>query len=115
MRLLNGARAVVPKSKITEYLLSRSHPDGRSKAEYLARFGFRLESWTILQEALLQHADSSEVVQEAGSEYGTRYVLEGPLRTPDGRNPVHRTVWIVETGSTVPQLITAYPARRRNA
>lgn len=112
MQLPNGTSAVVPKAKITEYLLSRSHPDGRSKAEYLARFGFQAEAWPVLREALLQHAVAGQVVDEARSEYGVRYVVEGPLRTPDGRNPVHRTVWIIEATSITPRLITAYPARR---
>lgn len=115
MRLPNASAAVVPRSKITSYLLSVSHPDGRSKAEYLGRFGFQPDEWQVLQEALVQHAGTGEVISEASSEYGTRYVVEGTLVTPDGRNPVHRTVWIAEADSSAPRLITAYPVRRQSA
>ena len=111
----NGANAVVSRAKLTDYLLSSTHPDGRHKSEYLRRFGFRAESWAVLQEALLRHAADGEVVDEGRSEFGIRYLVEGPLRAPDGRNPIHRTVWIIEAGSTMPRLITAYPTRRRSA
>ena len=43
------------------------------------------------------------------SAYGTRYAVDGPLETPDGRNPLVRTVWIVDKGSARPRLITAHP------
>jgi hypothetical protein len=49
----------------------------------------------------------SYVVKE--SEYGMRYVIEGLLCTPDGRNPVVRTVWILDDEAKVPRLVTAYP------
>ncbi len=46
-------------------------------------------------------------VEETG--YGRRYSVDGQIRSPDGRNPTIRTVWIIETGLDIPRLITAYP------
>jgi hypothetical protein len=43
MMLPDRDRAHVDRSKITEYLLSLSHPDGRTKAAFFMRFGFRVE------------------------------------------------------------------------
>ena len=42
-----------------------------------------------------------------------RYAIDGPLESPDGRNPLVRTVWMLEKGSTAPRLITAYPLEER--
>ena len=55
MRLPNAERARVDREKLTDCLLCVSHPDGGSKAEFFARFGFRVEDWEVLAEALRRH------------------------------------------------------------
>jgi hypothetical protein len=40
MKLRNYEQAVVSESKITEYLLSDTHPEGKEKAAFFERFGF---------------------------------------------------------------------------
>jgi hypothetical protein len=112
LRLPNADQVRVESEKITSYLLSASHADGRSKADFFGRFGFRMEEWQVLMEALRKHGASHQVVRVMESSFGTRYSVDGALKTPDGRNPSVRTVWMVETGSTTPRLITAYPIRR---
>jgi len=109
MKLPNAEHVSVDREKLTGYLLCVSHPDGGSKAEFFARFGFRVEDWEVLAEALRRHGAHYEVVNTVDSAYGTRYAVDGPLETPDGRNPLVRTVWIVEKGSAEPRLITAHP------
>jgi len=109
MNLPNAADAVVDETKITEYLLSDTHPDGRNKAEFFQRFGFQREKWQVLAEALRRHGAVHPVTGTVQSPYGTRYVVEGMLESPDGRNPLLRTVWIVEIGDSRPRLVTAYP------
>jgi hypothetical protein len=42
-----------------------------------------------------------------------RYIIDGILITPDGRNPMVRSVWFIETGEITPRFVTAYPAGRR--
>jgi hypothetical protein len=103
------ASAVVPEQKIVAYLLSFSHPDGRSKAQFFGRFGFRADRWQIFADALRQHAASYEVAAMEVTPFGTRYAIEGALVTPDGRNPPVRTIWFIATGETIPRLVTAYP------
>lgn len=106
--LPDGANAQVDRSKITGYLLSLEHPDGRGKAEFFMRFGFRLERWELLAEALREAGRSNPVTNVAQSRHGTRYTVDGPIQAPDGRRPIVRTVWIVESGNP-PRLITAHP------
>ncbi|HEX6290223.1 MAG TPA: hypothetical protein VFZ66_13605 [Herpetosiphonaceae bacterium] len=100
----------MPQQKITAYLLSLSHRDGQSKARFFMRFGFVPAQWEILATALRQHARDHEVQQVEPSPFGTRYVVAGPLVAPDGRGPLVRVVWFIETGETIPRLVTAYPA-----
>lgn len=44
--------------------------------------------------------------------FGRRYFVEGPLTPPDGRDPLVRSVWLIETRADTPRLVTAYPLRR---
>jgi hypothetical protein len=106
--LPDGDRAYADRAKITDYLLSPSHPDGSGKAAFFMRFGFRTEQWGALSAALKEVGVSNPVAGTVESPHGTRYTVDGLLRTPDGRIPMVRTVWIVEPGNP-PRLITAYP------
>ena len=58
-------------------------------------------------DALRDHAIKNLVEKTVSFPYGVRYVVEGEL--PDERNPLVRSVWIIETGQELPRLVTAYP------
>ena len=110
MKLPNFEKANIPREKITDYLMSSSHSDGRGKAAFFARFGFKVDSWQTLAEALLRHAETHEVTKmEASPPFGIRYVIEGNLETPDGRAPLVRVVWFIGVDEEIPRLVTAYP------
>tara|TARA_Y100000294_G_scaffold155712_1_gene156157 strand:- start:501 stop:833 length:333 start_codon:yes stop_codon:yes gene_type:complete len=109
MKLPNADKVKVDKTKITEYLLNKSHPDGCSKASFFCQFGFTVENWEIFAQALYKHAQDNDVVKMIESEYGSRYSIEGKLETPDMRDPEVRSTWIIEKHSTVPRLITVHP------
>ena len=109
MKLPHLGNAVVTQDKVEGYLLSLTHPVGRFKARFFARFGFSAGFWEALADALLRHAEANEVVESDDTELGTRYTVEGPLEAPDGRRPMVRVVWCVERDETAPRLVTAYP------
>jgi hypothetical protein len=113
MKVLNYLNAFVPEAKITNYLLSFTHPDGSSKARFFTQFGFSATNWQAFAAALVRHAADHNVVEVEDTPFGTKYVVEGPLTAPDGRMPVIRSVWFVPTGATIPHLATAYPVKGR--
>jgi hypothetical protein len=113
LKLPNYENAVISETKITGYLLSTKHRDGRSKADFFTRLGFSSESWQDLVKALLRHAAENEVAKIEDSPFGTRYVIEGVLLAPDPRGAVVRSVWFIETGEQIPRFVTAYPLQRR--
>ncbi len=114
MRLPNHQSALVPRRKLTHYLLSPTHRAGKHKAAFFTRFGFSAADWLELEAALLRHAATHDVTEIVPSPFGTRYVVDGIMVVPDGREPVVRAVWFIETGGTVPRLVTAYPLERRS-
>ena len=109
MKLPNAERAVVPGRKFTHYLLSTAHRDGRHKAEFFRRFGFKLDAWEELASALPNHARHHEVVETVPTPFGRNFVIEGALPAPDGRSPKVRGVWFIANGEETPTLATAYP------
>lgn len=69
----------------------------------------------MLAEAIKRHASMNEVLRVEASPFGTRYVVEGPLMTPDGRNPLARSIWFIEVGGDAPLLVTVYPVGKSGA
>jgi hypothetical protein len=113
VKLPDYHEAVIPQAKITGYLLSSTHREGRSKAAFFIRYGFSVERWEDLAEALRRHAAEHNVIRNEASPFGTRYIVKGILAAPDGRAPLIRSVWFIETGEHVPRFVTAYPLSRR--
>ena len=111
--LPNAEKCFVPASKVRDYLLSFEHPDGGGKASFFARLGFTRANWPLLAAALRRHANDHFVASAVQSDYGWKYIIDGPITPPQGK-PVHiRTIWIVEIGDPTgtPRLVTAYPAQ----
>jgi hypothetical protein len=112
MRLPNYEQVVITREKVVDYLLSETHRDGRHKAAFFKRFGFTVTEWDRTAWALREHAADHDVTRIETSPYGQRYVIEGVIRSPDGRDPFIRTIWFIETGEETPRFVTAYPVRR---
>ena len=110
MKLPNALLAVVEREKVVDYLLNRAHRYGASKAEFFSKYGFLLEKWEVLAQALLQHGQKHDVINVMETGFGPRYLIEGQPPSPDGRAPLVRTVWQLDRGQLAPRLITAYPA-----
>jgi hypothetical protein len=113
MRLPNLENAEISESKITKYLLSTTHRAGKSKASFFMQFGFDLDRWEALALALKQHELDNEVALEEKTIFGTRYIIDGLLKAPDGRLLNIRAAWYIHTDGDVPRFVTAHPLRRR--
>ena len=104
-------QAIVAPGKVTGYLLSATHPNGRHKARFFTSFGFAVDAWQQLEQALIQQACDHEVTKSEPSPFGMRYVIEGKIVSPDGRNPSIRSIWFIESNEAAPYFVTAYPLR----
>jgi hypothetical protein len=112
MKLPNLENAQVENRKITEYLLSEDNLGGKSG--FFAAFGFSIAQWTTLRDALVEHAVTHEIAHMIETKHGVKYIIEGEMRTPDGRAPQVRVVWIVDAGKDAPRFVTAYPREGGN-
>ena len=111
MKLPYFRKAHVPKRKLTAYLLDPQHESARGKASYFIDRGFRAGDWSVFAEALREHAALHDVTETETDEYGTIYVIEGPLQIPGGTYTERsvRSVWMIPTAQDAPRFITAYP------
>ena len=109
MELPNKSRAHVPLEKVTNYLLSETHAVGKSKAKYFRSCGFDERNANQLAHGLLAIAQNVQVTNFERSPYGTKYVIDGEMETPNGVMIQVRTIWIVEKERDVPHFVTAYP------
>ena len=110
MKLPGSATALVEERKVRDYLMNMTHPDGMTKARFFFGKGYRIDKWRRLADDLRQHGQSNDVVDVVDSPFGSRYAVEGLLRTPSDENVRLVTVWIIEKGAATPRLVTAYPA-----
>ena len=109
MKLENREYAYIPLAKLLDYLLSETHPVGKSKAKYLRSVGFNEANINLLKEGLLAIARSEDAKEVLSSVHGDKYVIDGMLQTPSGASIKTRTVWIVDKGAERPRFVTAYP------
>jgi hypothetical protein len=68
-RLPNADQAIIPQSKVRDYLLSLTHPIGRFKAVFFRALGYKPEQWRRLQMDLLRIARSGEAALGQRSPY----------------------------------------------
>ena len=105
--------AIIPPDKLRDYLLSPTHADGRTKAEYLRRLGYSQDNFLQLEADLREQILGRDAQPGRTSLYGQKYEILGPLTGPSGATAWVRTIWIILTGETVPRLVTLIPEEKR--
>jgi len=109
MLLPNRNRAYIPELKLTRYLLSLSHPVGKSKARFFYAHGFDVQNADLMEDRLLQIARENEIRDTKKTPHGTKYVVDGSMQIPRGTTVDVRTVWMMDDDSN-PRFVTAHPA-----
>jgi len=70
MRLPNAEKAIIERRKLTEYLLSETHPTGRFKARFFKKLGFEQADVEKFEEWLRSIALNESVTEVVSSPYG---------------------------------------------
>lgn len=108
MLLPRGPDATIAIEKLTRYVLSPTHDDGKHKARVLrAELGLGLEHVDVLRTALLEAAVTGDAVEVITDQYGTRYAVDFVLRF-QGRSTLLRSGWIIREPGGSPALATVF-------
>jgi hypothetical protein len=117
MELPNEAKAYISTSKIIDYLLSETHAVGKSKSKFFRSFGFDETNIIQFGQGLIKIAQTEEVTATTENLYGTKYIIDGELETPNGVTIYLRTVWTSKMAIIFPdwsRLIRLSKSRSRN-
>ena len=108
--MIDWGRAQIQLGKVTGYLLSETHSEGRGKAKFFKAAGYDPARPSELVEDLRMLAASHPVLETERTPFGTKYKVRGTMTSPLGTTIRLMTVWIIESGRDAPRLVTAYPA-----
>jgi len=108
MKLPHAEDVRIDESKVRGYLLSASHPIGRSKARLFAAIGFNQGSAAAFIDELRRIAATEDVSADVVTPFGRKYAVHGHLRGPVGSRPV-ATIWLLEHGQKRVRLVTVRP------
>ncbi len=111
MAAFPGLRPLIERAKLTDYLLSFSHPKGRSKARYFAAAGYRADRWIRLRDDLLTAIENAPPVTGFADAHGVKYTVPIQFTGANGRLVRVVSVWIAHSADSPPRLVTAYPRR----
>jgi hypothetical protein len=109
LELPNREQAFIQLAKLTDYLLSKTHAVGRSKAKFFRELGFSEDTVSLLEKELLAIARTQDVVEALVTDHGIKYVIVGRINTLVNRKVNVLTVWIIDTGKQSPRFVTARP------
>lgn len=111
MRLPNRKNAFVKKDKLTNYLLSLSHPVGRYKAVFFRNMGFNDINVDTLKQKFYEIAQKNNVESSRSSDdmSGINYKIIGSLSAPGGKTYFVETIWYIKRGANNPSFVTANP------
>lgn len=109
MKLPQNDIVIIPREKITDYILSETHATVKFKGKLFRGFGFSERNISLFERALLKIVRSQEVKETLISPYGTKYIIDGNIKTPVGKTIKVRTIWIIEEGQKRPRFVTIYP------
>lgn len=112
MALPDGSSAEVPAAKVTEYLLSSTHPTGRTKAAFFNKLGFTSANPGSFVAELKRIAIEGRIADRIEGPFGTKYLVDGEIVGAMG-SALIRTIWFVRVVGTKPRLVTAYPLRKK--
>jgi hypothetical protein len=108
-RIPNAENAIVDAEKIRDYILSFSHPIGRFKAAIFNKLGYSAENWEVFERCLRELILTNEVAKFEESQYGRKFIVEGLVISPTGKNVHLVTVWIILKEEFAPRFVTVYP------
>ena len=82
-----------------------------ARRPFFVAVGFSAQNPQDLADALRGYALQAPSVGVAVTHFGTKFAIDGPMRTPLGSDSAVRSVWFLETGQTSVRFVTAYPLR----
>jgi hypothetical protein len=108
-KLPDAEKVIIDPEKLHNYILSITHPIGRFKAAFFKPLGYSAENREALEKSLRDLVISCDAREVEQTQYGKKFIVEGPILSPNGQIIQIVTVWVILKNERVPRFITAYP------
>lgn len=105
---VDPAKVVIPSEKLSDYLLSSTHPIGRHKSAFFLGLGYTPEEPDLLASDLTSLLVASATAGEI-TKFGQKVLSSGLLSGPNGQTGRVLMVWIILSGDSSIRFVTAYP------
>lgn len=107
--LPNHSAAQIPDQKISGYSLNLEHPSGHDKAVAFEKaLGYTRENKDMLLEQVRRGLMKYKAVKRAATEHGQPFGVPMMIRGANGKFAKIQTGWIIDSGASVPRLVTIY-------
>ena len=101
---------LIAREKLTNYLLVLKKRN--DKSEWLAKAGYNLENWQVLENDLRTQILSKNAILTESTEYGQMYEISGKLVGPNGKRLSVISVWMTDNETRNTKFITMYPDKK---
>lgn len=105
----NLKNIIISKDKLVGYLLSDTHPTGKSKANFFQKHGYTKRNVDKLREQLLILINENEISKTINSEFGQKHIIDGKIHSQLKETIRVRTIWIDDPKKNEIRLVTCYP------
>jgi hypothetical protein len=116
MKLPNAENAFVDIAKLRDYSLNPDHPHGKHKARrFKEKLGIEKDDAERLRRVILQAILEVDAIEQKGTLYGRRFVVDFELSWPEGiimSMALVRTTWIIRNDEDFPRLTSCFAPRR---
>jgi hypothetical protein len=108
-----AAQAIIPREKLTKYLLV--YQPESDKSQFLAQAGFTQDNPEVLDAAIRDLLKTNDAVFDTHNRFGDMYRVEGTLKGVNDHDLLVVTVWIMRTEEEgLYRFVTLKPWRKKN-
>ncbi len=104
-----GEKAIVSLEKLTEYVLSETHEEGKNKARVFRNLlEITKDDACKLKEMIQTAVLVNEAKEGKIDRFGKRYSVDFEVKSPTNEVVTIRTGWIVRNDSPYPNFVTCF-------
>jgi len=94
--------------KLRDYSLNPHHPVGKHKARvFSSQLGIGRDDAQLLKEKIIENMKDVEIEWAHEDKFGKRFSADLTMNMKN-RSALVRTIWIIKSGSEVPELVSCY-------
>jgi hypothetical protein len=109
MKITDIYNIIIEEKKNDEYLLNKTHNEGKSKAIFFEKHGYDLSNKDFFISELLELLKKYEIIKIVNTDFGIKYIVDGEIFSKINKTIKIKTIWFVTLKENNARLVTTYP------